>query len=328
MNDFSLLKDLLEKHNSFLLTTHVNPDADALGSQLAFYLILKKLGKKVRAINHSATPYNLVFLDNENVIEKFDENLHRSVFNETNVVIILDANQGNRVVRMEKSLKEFNGIKICIDHHQEPENIFNFVFGSPDYSATSEIIYDFIENTGVVELDYKMAYQLYAGIMTDTGSFRFERTTPRLHNIIATLLAKGVDPVEVYDKIYNQFEFGRVKLLGEALNSIQIDSSKKIAYMMLKREDLIKTGTSEADIDGIVNYCLTIKDVEIGILFYELKDGIKISFRSKGTIPVNKLASKFGGGGHINASGTRLFKTTIEQVMDEVISSAQAILNN
>ncbi len=327
MNNFILLKELIDKHNSFLLSTHVNPDADALGSELAFYHILKQNGKKIRVINHSATPYNLAFLDQDNIVEKYDESVHKNVFEETEVFILLDLNQSSRIVKMENSFREFKGLKICIDHHQEPENVFDYIFGNSGYSSTSEIIYNFIEQTGIVDLDYKIAYQIYAGIMTDTGSFRFERTTPRIHKIIAALLEKGVDPVEVYDKIFNQFEFGRVKLLGEALNSVQVDSTKQIAYMILKLEALIKTGTSEADIDGFVNYCLTIKDVKIGILFYELKDGIKISFRSKGNIPVNKLASKYGGGGHINASGIRMFNTTVEQVKDEIIAAAQSYLN-
>ena len=328
MIDFNILVKLIKEHNSFLLSTHVNPDADALGSQLAMYLILKQNGKKVRVVNHSSTPYNLVFLDKENVIEKYNEIVHKDVFKESDAVILLDLNQANRIIKMEGSFREFKGVKICIDHHQDTENIFDYTFGGPDYSATSEIIYDFIEETGIADLDYNIAYQLYAGIMTDTGSFRFERTSPRIHRIIADLLEKGVDPVEIYDKIYNQFEFGRVKLLGDALSSIQLDSTGKIAFMFLRKEDLLRTGTTEADIDGFVNYCLTIRNIDIGILFYELKDGIKISFRSKGSIQVNKLASQFGGGGHLNASGARLFNTTIEQVKDEVIATAQSFLNN
>lgn len=326
MNDFSSLKKIIDEHNSFLLSTHVNPDADALGSQLGFYLILKKLGKNIRVINHSATPYNLEFLDHDNVIEKFDETVHKNVFNESEVFVLLDLNQGNRIVSMEKGLRAFKGLKVCIDHHQDTENLFDFVFGGIEYSATSEIIYDFIEETKIVELDYSIALQLYSGIMTDTGSFRFDRTSPRIHRIMAELLEKGVSPTDVYDKIYDQFKFGRVKLLGEVLSSIQLDSTKKIAFMVVSREQLNQNSATEADIDGFVNYCLTIQGVQIGILFYELKDGIKVSFRSKGEIPVNKLAKEFNGGGHTNASGIRLFNTTVEDVKEKIISAAQRYL--
>ncbi|MHB8906108.1 MAG: DHH family phosphoesterase [Melioribacteraceae bacterium] len=326
MNDFSSLKKIIDEHGSFLLSTHVNPDADALGSQLGFYLILKKLGKKVRVINHSVTPYNLEFLDQYNVIEKFDESVHANVFDESEVFVLLDLNQGNRIASMEKGLRAFKGLKVCIDHHQDTENLFDFVFGGIEYSATSEIIYDFIEETKIVELDYAIALQLYSGIMTDTGSFRFDRTSPRIHRIMAELLEKGVSPTDVYDKIYDQFKFGRVKLLGEALSSVQLDSTQKIAYMVVRREQLNQNDATEADIDGFVNYCLTIQGVQIGILFYELKDGIKVSFRSKGEIPVNKLAKEFNGGGHTNASGIRLFNTTVEDVKEKIISAAQRYL--
>ena len=326
MNDFSSLKKIIDEHGSFLLSTHVNPDADALGSQLGFYLILKKLGKKVRVINHSVTPYNLEFLDQYNVIEKFDESVHANVFDESEVFVLLDLNQGNRIVSMEKGLRAFKGLKVCIDHHQDTENLFDFVFGGIEYSATSEIIYDFIEETKIVELDYAIALQLYSGIMTDTGSFRFDRTSPRIHRIMAELLEKGVSPTDVYDKIYDQFKFGRVKLLGEALSSIQLDSTQKIAYMVVRRQQLNQNDATEADIDGFVNYCLTIQGVQIGIFFYELKDGIKVSFRSKGEIPVNKLAKEFNGGGHTNASGIRLFNTTVEDVKEKIISAAQRYL--
>lgn len=326
MTDFSSLKKIIDGHNSFLLSTHVNPDADALGSELAFYLILKKLGKKVSVINHSSTPYNLEFLDEQNVIEKFDETIHEKVFEESEVFILLDLNQANRIVKMEKAFRDFKGVKVCIDHHQDTENVFDYLFGGIEYSATSEIIYDFIEDTKIVELDNAIALQLYAGIMTDTGSFRFDRTSPRIHRIMSELLEKGVNPTEVYDKIYDQFKFGRVKLLGYALSTMQLDSTRQIAYMIVKRELLEQTGATEADIDGFVNYCLTIQGVRIGILFYELNDGIKISFRSKGDISVSKLAKEFEGGGHTNASGIRLFDTTIDEVKNKIILAAQRYL--
>ena len=327
MEKFIELQKVIENNNSFILTTHVNPDADALGSELALYNLLIKHGKEVFIINHSATPYNLEFMDKEKVIMKFDET-KMVLFKKAEVLVFLDLNQANRVVSMENTVKDFNGKKICIDHHHDPEDFVDIFIGGSEYSATGEVIYDFIKETGISQLDYEIAYQLYAAIMTDTGSFRFERTSPKIHLITAELLSFGVDPVEVYDKIYNQFHFNRVKLLGDALSSIKLDQSGKIAYMFLTKEQQEKNNSVEADVDGFVNYCLTIKDVEIGILIYELKDGIKISFRSKGNIPVNKLAVEFGGGGHTNAAGTRLHNVTINEIKDKVLESAKKYINN
>ena len=326
MDQFIQLQKIIEKNDFFLLSTHVNPDADAIGSQLAFYHLLKKLNKKVRAINHSATPYNLEFLDEEKVIEKYDSSIHQMVFDDIDVVILLDLNQASRIVSLEEKLGKFKGLKICVDHHQDTENIFDLFVGGTNYSATSEIIYDFILETKIVELDYQIALQLYSGIMTDTGSFRFERTSSKIHNIISNLLNTGINPTEIYDKIYDQFKFGRIKLLGEALSSIQQDETGKIAYMILTVDALKRHNTTVDDIDGFVNYCLSIQKVQIGILFYELKDGIKISFRSKGNIFVNKLAVEFGGGGHTNAAGARLFNVKIDDIKEKVISAAQRYL--
>ncbi|MCX7875402.1 MAG: bifunctional oligoribonuclease/PAP phosphatase NrnA [Melioribacteraceae bacterium] len=326
MNNFLQLKEIILNHNSFIISSHVNPDADAIGSELAFYYLLKKLNKNVRIINHSKTPYNLEFLDSENIIERYDEETHSNIFNEAEVFLLLDLNQAYRIVKMENGLRNFKGIKICIDHHQDPENIFDLIVGNTDYAATGEIIYDFIKQTNIVELDKNISLQLYAAIMTDTGSFRFERTSSKIHLLIAELLEYGINPKDIYDKIYDQFMFGRIKLLGRALSSIQLDETNKIAYMIVTQKMLEETNTCEDDVDGFVGYCLSIQNVTIGILFYELKDGLKISFRSKGNIPVNLLAKDFGGGGHINASGTRLFNISIDEILDKVILKAQQYL--
>lgn len=323
MNDFIILKEIIEKNKSFILTTHVNPDADAICSELALYFVLNNLGKKVIVINHSDTPYNLEFLDEDKIIQKFNLETHKNFFDETDVLIFVDLNRVNRVVSIEESARNFKGIKVCIDHHQDPENFFDYIFGNTNYSATGEIIYDFIKDTSIVKIDYKIAFQIYTAIMTDTGSFRYERTSSKIHKIAAELLELGVNPTEVYEKVYNQFNFNRIKLLGKILSTIELDSTKKIAYMIITREDQKNFDTNEDDIDGFVTYCLSIKNVVLGILFYELDDGVKISFRSKGNIPVNKLAEEFGGGGHFNASGTRLFNTKLDDIKVKVILTAQ-----
>ncbi len=323
MENFKQLQKIIESNKKFLITSHVNPDADAICSELALYIILKKLGKEARIVNHSFTPYNLQFLDKNRVIERFDENFHKDIFNDTDVILVVDLNQMNRVVRMEQGLRLSKKIKICIDHHQHPENVFDLIIGGSEYSATGEIIYNFMKSTGIVDLDYDIAYQIYTAIMTDTGSFRFERTSSKIHRIIAELLEFGLNPTEIYNQVYDQFNFGRIKILGESLNSIELDSTGKIAFMTLPIEVQLKHNSVEADVDGFVNYCLTILGVQIGILFYELKDSVKVSFRSKGNIDVSKLASEFGGGGHVNAAGTRFFNMKIADVKNRIIEASQ-----
>lgn len=326
MIDFTQLADIIKKNNSFLITSHVNPDADAIGSEMAFYYLLKKLGKSARIINYSPTPYNLIFLDKDRVIELFNETEHHQAFNEADVLVALDFNNPGRIVKMSKCFIECNKTKICIDHHQHPANFVHHMYIDANYAATAHIIYDFIEKTGIVNLDLELAVPLYAAIMTDTGSFRFERTTAEIHRVTAKLLETGVNPGDVFDKIYDQSRYNKIKMLGETLSSIRLNDSKQIAYMIITRDQLELSGAEESEIDGFVNYCLSIEGVRIGLLFLELKDGIKISFRSKGSVPVNLLAEEFGGGGHINASGTRLFHVSLYEYVQKVIVAAERYL--
>lgn len=318
MVNFQKLKNIILSNNSFLITTHVNPDADAIGSEVAFYQLLKSLGKKSYIINHSETPYNLRFLDVDNVIKQFNLDDHADLFNQVDVLVALDFNRSDRTVSMKKNFEQSKAIKICIDHHQDPEKFVDYEFIDTNYSATGEIIFNLITETKIVPLTKQIAEPIYAAIMTDTGSFRFERTTAKLHRKVATLLDAGVNPTEIYDKIYDQSKFSKIKLLGRALESIQLIADGKIAYMKITQNDFEEFGAIESDTENFVNYNLSIENVVLGLLFIELKNGFKVSFRSKGNIPVNKLASEFGGGGHTNAAGARFFD---HKMTDEMINS-------
>jgi len=222
MINFRKLEDIISNNNSFLLTTHVNPDADAIGSEIAFYRILNQLGKEVFIINHSQTPYNLEFLDSEKKIEKFNSEKHSALFDKVDVLAALDFNRSERLVSMQQAFDNSSQLKICIDHHQSPEDFVDHQFIDTEYSATGHILFDLIKQTGIVLLNKSIAYPIYAAIMTDTGSFRFERTTSNLHRIIAELLDLGVDPGEVYDKIYDECKFSKFKLLGRTLDTIEL----------------------------------------------------------------------------------------------------------
>ncbi len=325
--DYKLLHRIIQENNNFLITSHVNPDADAIGSEMALYYALEKLGKNVEVINHSATPYNLEFLDKHKVIQKYDPDKHNEFILKADILFALDLNQSNRLVRMEEIFMKSEGKKICIDHHQDKGDFADHFIIDTEASATGQLLYDFIENTKVVEVDYDIAINIYAAIMTDTGGFKYDRTTPRVHYIAANLLEIGVDPSFVFDQIYDQSSIGKLRLLGSALESLQLDESKQIAYMTITREMLENTRAIESEVDGFVNFCLAINNVKIGLLFFELKDGIKISFRSKGNIPINKLAAEFEGGGHLNAAGTRLFDAKLDEYKKLVVEAAKKYLN-
>jgi phosphoesterase RecJ-like protein len=323
MIDFKKLSEIIDSNNSFLLTTHVNPDADAIGSEIAFYKILKELEKVVHIVNHSQTPYNLRFLDPDKVIEKYDETEHRKFLIESDVLVALDFNKADRLVSMQTAYKESNKLKICIDHHQDPEDFADHFFTESDYAATGHILYDLVAKTKLVKMNREIAYPIYAAIMTDTGSFRFERTNSGLHRIIADLLDYGIKPSEVYDNLYDESKLSKIKLLGRCLNSLQIIDGGKIGHMILTQKDFNELNAIESDTENFVNFILSVEGVKLGLLFIELKNGFKVSFRSKGNLPVNKLAAEFGGGGHINASGARFRDNQIEELLPKILNRAK-----
>ena len=322
MQKFKELLAILNSHSSFIITSHVNPDADAIGSEIAIAGILKQLGKKYYILNTSSTPYNLEFLDIDTCIKEYDPKLHDELFEEADAAIFLDLNSINRTVRIENQFRKFKGIKICLDHHTDPENFAEFQIIDESMSSTGELIFDFIDSVEGIELTEEIALAIYSAILTDTGSFRFSKTTSMVHKKVADLLEFGLQPEEIYDKIYAQYEFSRIKLLGDALSSIEISKSGKVSSLIVLQDSVEKYNGIESDVDGFVNFALSTIGVEIGILFFELADGVKISFRSKGKIPVNKLAKEFGGGGHLNASGTRLFNVKLSEIVPKVLASA------
>jgi len=328
MINFQKLEHIIINNNSFLLTTHVNPDADAIGSEIAFYQILNQLGKEVFIINHSQTPYNLEFLDSEKRIEKYNPEKHLSLLSQADVLVALDFNKSERLVSIGQAFDNSSQLKICIDHHQSPEDFVDHQFIDTEYSATGHILFDLIKQTGIVTLNKSIAYPVYAAIMTDTGSFRFERTTSNLHRIAAELLDLGVDPGEVYDKIFDECKFSKFKLLGRTLDAIKLIADDRIGYMTITQKTFNELNALESDTDSFVNYTLSIENVVMGMLFIELKNGFKASFRSKGKIPVNKFAEQFGGGGHLNAAGARFHNSNMMDNLPEILTASEIFLRN
>jgi phosphoesterase RecJ-like protein len=327
--DFRQLEIILKEKESFLITTHVNPDADAIGSEMALYKILQKFGKNIKIINYSETPYYLQFLDDSGIIEKYDETIHSCLFNNVDVIIAVDFNRSDRIVKMQQHFLNSKATKICIDHHQDPEDFCDYFFCSTQFAATGQIIYSFIEQTRIIEIDLSIAIPIYAAIMTDTGSFRFERTNSEIHKIAAKLLEVGVNPTNVYQHIYDESNFGKIKLLGEAINSIKLyGENQELAVMVVHQEALIRNGVIEGDTDGFINLCMTIKGVKIALKFMELNDGFKVSLRSKGEIPVHKFALKYGGGGHTNAAGIRFRNANMSDQMHLIIDSALEFISH
>ncbi len=322
MLSYKKLAEIFNSNKTFVISSHINPDGDAIGSELGLFYALGKNGKNVRIINHSPVPRELKFLDEDKVVEKYSSRKHNKFIAEADMHIFVDINQIDRVASMEKVFRKNRKYSVYIDHHRDPDDFVNDMILKPEVGSVGEIIFDFLDKTKFAPIDLKIANSLYAAIITDTGSFRFERTSPKTHIIASKLLRVGVNPKRIYELLYEQDKINRLKLLGKALSSIRLDGKGKVSSMVLRLKDIKEVGGTESDIEGFVSYTLTLEGVRIGLFFLEFENGFKVSYRSRGSIPMNKLAGEFGGGGHINAAGSRLDGKSIDEYMPKVIEKA------
>ncbi|HUI29991.1 MAG TPA: bifunctional oligoribonuclease/PAP phosphatase NrnA [Candidatus Acidoferrales bacterium] len=322
----NIFRMLVDDNVKFVLTTHVNPDADGLGSELALHRFLKKLRKSSAILNHSETPANHAFMDYDNEIKKFDPEKDGKLVLGADVLVAVDMNNPSRLRSMEKSFLESKARKVIIDHHLEAQDFVDYQLIDLDSPATAEIVYKCLMAYDPNLLDKGIAEALYAAIMTDTGSFRFPRTDGDIHRVTAHLLDVGVDPNYIYNNLYEQNSIGRTRLLGEVLQNVQLAYEGKVAYFSITQEQLKKNRVVPDETEQFANYAGAISGVVVSIFFMELPDGIKISFRSKGDVSVNELAKLYGGGGHKNAAGARLFGAHLDEIIPRVLKDASRIL--
>ena len=315
--------DLIKNNDKFVITSHVNPDGDSIGSEIALYKYLLKQGKNARIISYSETPDNYIFLDENKTIEKFDETEHNMSIQEADVIFVLDTNEYSRLRTMEPYISKSPAKKVCIDHHLGKSNGFDYALIDTESPATGEILFKLFTFDKKQKLGIDIAIPLYAAIMTDTGSFRFPRTDSETHKITAELIEAGADPVEIYSKVYDRAQIGRLKLLSRFLNNIVLLYDGKVVYSNVYLKDLEETGTNIFDTEGFSHYIMSIASVQIGIIFTQSPRGVKISFRSKGEIYANELAKEFGGGGHMNAAGAWIDKGDMEKLAKEVTLKAK-----
>lgn len=325
---FEDIVDLIKGSKDFILTSHVNPDGDSIGSEIALYTYLKRNGKNARIINFSATPCNYTFLDGNGIIEKFDEIAHKVPIEKADVIFILDTNEYSRLRTMEPFIKASKAKKVCIDHHAGINgNGFDFYISDTSAPATGEILFKFFEKLGELP-DELMSIALYMGIMTDTGSFRFPRTSAETHRITAKLIESGVKPFDVYSEVYNRCTKGRLKLLARFLNNVESAYDDKLVYSHLMKNDFTETETDELDTDGFSANLMSIATVNISVVILETIRGIKLSFRSIEGVNINTFAKEFGGGGHENASGAFLPGADFNTVKNEMILKAKKYITN
>lgn len=302
------IKNLLANRSKIVITTHINPDGDALGSVLGLFWFLKRMGHDVTAISPNDYPEFLQWLPgNDTVIDFFKKKkMATSLIQDADIIFFLDYNEAKRGGDMKDILAGSKAKKIMIDHHPFPQLQVDYAISRTGVSSTSELIYELIlDLNGIKYVNKDIAECIYTGIMTDTGCFSYNSSRTRTFEIAAQLLTFSIEKDEIFRKVYDNFSAQRMRLLGYCLNEkMQVFPEFRTAFISLSLEEQERYKFVVGDSEGFVNYPLSIKGVCFTALFTESKDKIKISFRSRGLFPANAFSQKhFSGGGHTNAAG-------------------------
>lgn len=320
-------RELVRAGSSVVLTTHLNPDGDGLGSQLALAAFLQQRGVATHIINHDAVPLPYRFLDPAgSLISRYDPSVHDPILRSATCILIVDTNHASRLGQLETAVNTSPARTVIIDHHPDPGTSASLALVDIDASSTGQIVYRLLDALEGLPVSAHVANALYTAIMTDTGSFRFPKTDSAVHRMVADLIDMGADPVSTYQHVYEEGPANRLQLLGEALSGLRMAHEGRVCYLTVTREMFARTQTSEIDTDAFVPITLTIGGVQIGLMITELEDCIKINFRSKGDIPANELAQLFGGNGHRNAAGARVRDVSLVHLCADVVSRSRTFL--
>lgn len=334
--DILEIKALLATPKKIAIIPHKNPDGDAIGSTLGLLHYLLQLNHDAKIIAPNDFPDFLKWLPGVETIEihETEKEKTEAFINDADIIFTLDFNAFHRTGNMESVLANSKGLKIMIDHHQQPDDYAKYMFSDVSMSSTCEMVYHFLDKIDALDkVNAEIATCLYVGVMTDTGSFRFRSTTSTTHRIIASLIDKGADNTAIHNNVYDTNSYNRLQLLGCALSNLRIVPEHKAAYITLSQKELQDLDYKKGDTEGFVNYALSLDKTVLAAIFIEdKKQGIvKISLRSKGDFSVNELSrAHFQGGGHTNAAGGKS-DTSLESTVEKFISILPAYskaLNN
>ena len=336
MQPVDVIYPLLNQPRNLVITTHQKPDADAMGSSLGLYLFLKKFGHTITVISPTNWASFLSWMPESNKVLDYETQTAKAneAIDAADWIFCLDFNTLSRTKRMEAKLLAVKAEKILIDHHREPQQeVFTYGISDTGKSSTAEMIYDLIINSGYDEkIDEPIASCLYAGVMTDTGSFRFPSATASVHKMVAHLKEKGLKHSIIHEELFDNFLESRFRFIGHVLlNRMEVFYEYNTALIVIPQADLIKFNVKTGDTEGLVNYPLSIIGIRLAAVIIDRGEERKSSFRSKGDFDVNTFArTYFNGGGHFNAAGG-FNKEPLEEVVSkfkQAIKENENFLNN
>ena len=329
IQDIQAIQLLLSAPKKIAIIPHRGPDGDAMGSTLALYHFLLKNNHNPTVISPNDYPDFLAWMPGSETVKIFEKDKENctKILEEAEVIFTLDFNALHRVGEMEQTLEKLTAPFIMIDHHQKPDDYATYTYSNVAFGSTCEMIYNFISFLDKKEdLDKTIATCIYTGILTDSGSFRFPKTTGTTHRIVAELIDLGVENTLIPALLFDNSSYNRLQLLGRALQNMKVMMDHKTSYTALTQEELNSFDYIKGDTEGIVNYGLSIKGIVFTAIFIENKEEgiIKISFRSQGDFDVNQFArDHFQGGGHSNAAGGKS-----EVSMEETIDKFENLVQN
>ena len=295
--------ELVLRHQRFVLTTHIRPDGDALGSLMAMTYILENLGKDVLVCNAFAVPRNLQFIDPHKKTRQLGAEIDPAQLQDREVLMILDTSAWAQLGAMGDVIRSFSGVKIVLDHHVSGDDLGAIEFKDKEAEATGRLVIDAADQLEVV-VTPEIARAAFAAVATDTGWFRFSSTTSGTMRLVARLIDAGAKPDHIYNDLYENDSLARLKLIGRTLSRAQTEFDGRLIHTYIDLEDFRLTGAAPSDSEDIINMTLGVMGTQAAVILVEQPSGgFKVSLRSRCRLDCAALAEKFGGGGHKKAAG-------------------------
>ena len=317
--------EIVNGNERFILTSHIRPDCDALGSALGMALVLDKLGKQGLIVNGQATPPNLDFIDPDHRIEAIGAGVQLDELVDADVHMVLDTSAWAQLGPMGDVIRATKARKIIVDHHMSEDDLGAENFKNTSAEATGRLVVEAADALGV-QLTPEMAKPIYAAIATDTGWFRFPSTTPYTYEIAGRLIAAGAVPSEIYSELYERDSEGRVRLRGLILSRIQTELAGRLVHTYVNGTDYEATSSLPTDTEDVINLALGVAGTEAAVIFVgQPSGGFKLSFRSKCQMDCSEVAEKFGGGGHKAAAGA-FVDASLEDVREPVLEAVRTAM--